>query len=147
MRPQEEAPLAGVVEAGEVAHDVDEIRVGLVVVSPDAGGAVVIAELEQQRREVVGEVPVDHAGGEKRVPHRHVREEQRRGHDQGTNGEQRLEQSRVVEQSVRPLLQQEALVVLAPAHISPGEGGGDHPEILRPQATANVGQDHARASF
>ena len=88
VRPQEEAPLAGVVEPGEVAHDVDEVREGVVVVSPDAGGAVVIAELEHQRRQVVGKVPVDHAGGEKRVPHRHVREEQRRGHDQGTNGEQ-----------------------------------------------------------
>ena len=73
--PRRRTALPPLVLLPQVGEDVDEIVVGLVVVSAHAGVPVVIAEPEQQRGEVVGEVAVVHPCGEQRVPHGDVREE------------------------------------------------------------------------
>src|SRR5213596_193875 len=55
MRAQQEGPFPGVVEPHEVFHHVDQIVVSLVVAAADADVPVVIAELEQQGGQVVGQ--------------------------------------------------------------------------------------------
>src|SRR5712671_4629997 len=55
MRTQQKGPFSGVVESREVLHHVDQIVVGLVVGAADAHMPVMVAELEQQRRQVVGQ--------------------------------------------------------------------------------------------
>ena len=147
MHAQQQSPLPGVVEAGEVLHDVDEIAVALVVGPTDAHVPVVIAELEQQRGQIVRELTVVDGGGAQGVPYRHVREQGRRRDGERAHGQQRLEQARLVEQRVGALFQQQLLVAGAPPGVAPRQREGDEPEVLYPQATAHIGQDHAQASL
>ena len=147
MHAQQQSPLPGVVEAGEVLHDVDEIAVALVVGPTDARVPVVIAELEQQRGQVVGELTVVDGRGAQGVPYRHVREQGRRRDGERAHRQQRLEQSGVVEQRVGALLEQQLLVAGAPPRVAPRQRECDEPEVLYPQATAHIGQDHAQASL
>src|SRR5690349_1685744 len=68
VHTQQEAAFSSVVEPREVLHHVDQIVIGLVVgPTPHAGSSVVIAELQQEGRKVVGEQPVVDAGGPERV--------------------------------------------------------------------------------
>ena len=147
MHAQQQSPLSAVVESGEVLHDVDEIAVALVVGPADTGMPVVIAELEQQRGQIVRELAVVDGRGAQGVPHRHVREQRRRGNRERAHREQRLEQTGLVQQGVGALLQQYPLVAGAPPRVAPRQRERDQPEVLNPQATTYVGQDHAQASL
>ena len=147
MHAQQQSPLSGVVQSGEVLHDVDEIAVALVVGPTDARVPVVIAELEQQRGQVVRELTVVDGRGAQRVSHGDVGEQGRRRDGERAHGQQRLEQTGLVEQRVGALLEQHLLVAGAPPRVAPRQRERDQPEVLYPQATADVGQDHAQASL
>src|ERR1051325_864211 len=114
MHAHQQSPLPGVVQPGEVLHDVDEIAVALVVGPTDAGVPVVIAELEQQRGQVVRELTVVDGRGAQGVSYRHVREQGRRRDGERAHRQQRLEQTGLVEQRVGTLLEQLLLVARAP---------------------------------
>src|SRR5436853_623074 len=105
------------------------------------------AELEEQRGQIVGELTVVHAGREQRVPYRDVRKERRRGDDERAQREQGLEQAGLVEQPIGALYEQQALVAAALHRVTPTQGECGEPEILRPKATPDVGQDHAQTSL
>src|SRR2546427_4134204 len=74
MHTQQEPALAGVVQAGEIRHQVDEIGVALVVGAADPRVAVVIAELEHEGSEVFRELAVVDARREQGVAHRRSEE-------------------------------------------------------------------------
>jgi len=56
------------------------------------------------------------------------------------------EQARLVEQPVRPFVEQAALVAFTPAGVATRQGERDQPEIRPSETTADIGQDHAEAS-
>src|SRR2546426_7808422 len=142
MHAQQEPALAGVVQAGEIRHQVDEIGVALVVGAADPRVAVVIAELEHEGSEVFRELAVVDACSEQGVAHRHVREQQRRRHRQRTQGQQGLEQAGLVQQPVGAVLKQQALVARPSPHVAAREGERHQAKIGCPQTTADRSEEH-----
>ena len=147
MRAQQEGPFPGVVEPHEVLHHVDQIVVSLVVAAADADVPVVIAELEQQGGQVVGQRSVVDPGGAQRVAHRHVGEQRRRRDHERAQGQEGGEQAGLVEQLVGSLLEELPLVTRAARSVTVRQGERDEQEVLRTQATTDVGQNHAQTSL
>ena len=147
MRAQQEGPFPGVVEPHEVLHHVDQIVVSLVVAAADADVPVVIAELEQQGGQVVGQRSVVDPGGAQRVAHRHVGEQRRRRDHERAQGQEGGEQAGLVEQLVGSLLEELPLVTRAARSVTVRQGERDEQEVLRTQPTTDVGQNHAQTSL
>ena len=138
LRLQQECAFAGFVVPRQIRDDVHQVMVGLVVGPPHPGMPVVVAELEQQYREIVGEIPVVYVSGKQGVTHGDVREQRRRGHHEGAYGDQRREQRGVVEQPVGALFEQQTFAARTPRRIPTREREDDKPKIRSPQATAQV---------
>jgi len=126
MHAKQEGPFPGVVEPREVLHHVDQIVVGLVVGAADADVPVMIAELEQQRRQVVGQLAVVDAGGAQRVAHRHVREERRRRDHERAQRQQGVEQVGLVEQVIGSRLEEQPLVPRSACGVTARQGERGH---------------------
>jgi len=108
---------------------------------------VVIAELEQQGGQVVGQRSVVDPGGAQRVAHRHVGEQRRRRDHERAQGQEGGEQAGLVEQLVGSLLEELPLVTRAARSVTVRQGERDEQEVLRTQATTDVGQNHAQTSL
>ena len=147
MHPEQEGSFAGVVERSEVFHHVHQVAVGLVVGAADASGPVMIAELQHERGQIVGQHAVVDPGDAQCVAHRHVSEQRRRRHDERPQRHQRLQQVGIVEQPIGPFLEHDALQARAAGCVAARQGERDDQQVLRPQTTAYVGQNHAQASL
>jgi hypothetical protein len=81
----------------QIGQNVDQVAVALIIVPIDPPGPVSLPELEQQGREVVGQIAILDAGGSQRVPNHDIEEECLRGQQHRAHGEQALEQLRGIQ--------------------------------------------------
>src|SRR5437867_2761421 len=113
----------------------------------NAGDAEVLGEPVLRGEPKALSTQVVDPGGAQRVAHRHVGEQRRRRDHERTQGQEGGEQAGLVEQLVGSLLEELPLVTRAARSVTVRQGERDEQEVLRTQATTDVGQNHAQTSL
>jgi hypothetical protein len=127
----------------EIDENVHQIAVALVVVPVHAPRPVALAELQQKRSEIVGQIAVVHPGVPERVPHDHE-EKQRLGRDEHRPyRQQALQQVGGVQQGIRPLRGQPPLQVCSPVRTAPAQQQDYQLQVRRGQAAPHIRPNHA----